>query len=113
VILNGGGLELRIDAGNPLPVGTWVSYAIPLHESAGWTQGGAAATQADLQTVFGALDRLRIRGEYISGSDIGRLDNVSLSAVPLPAAAWLLGPAVAGLYASRRRHTRPCNITQS
>lgn len=106
VILNGGGLELRIDVGNPLPVGTWVSYSIALHESAGWTRGSAAATAGDLQTVFDALDRLRIRGEFITGSDTGRLDNVSLSAVPIPAAVWLFGPAVAGLLASgaaRRR----------
>jgi hypothetical protein len=110
VILNGGGLELSIDVGNPLPLGSWVSYAIQLDESAGWTRGGAAATQADLQTVFASLGRLRIRGEYITGPDTGRLDNVSLSAVPLPAAAWLFGPAVAGLLASatvrRRTATR-------
>jgi hypothetical protein len=110
VILNGAGLELRIDAGpNPLPVGTWVSYSLALTEAAGWTNGGAAASQSDLLAVLGALDRLRIRGEFISGSDTGRLDNVALSAVPLPAAAWLLGPAVAGLVlpgVTRRRRGR-------
>ncbi|MGE0486452.1 MAG: laminin B domain-containing protein [Gammaproteobacteria bacterium] len=110
VILNGGGLELRIDAGsNPLPVGTWVSYSLTLVETAGWTKGGAAANQSDLLTVLGALDRLRIRGEFISGSDTGRLDNVVLNAVPVPAAAWLLGPVVGGLIlrgATRRRRVQ-------
>jgi hypothetical protein len=104
VILNGAGLELRFDApSNPLPVGTWVSYAVTLREGSGWTRGGTAATAAEMLTVLGDLERLRIRGEFISGADIGRLDNVSITAVPLPPAFALFG---ASLVAAARRRCR-------
>ena len=96
IILNGGGLTLNLDAGtNPLPVGSWVSYSVLLSELGGWTEGGGAASQSDLMTTLGSLSRLRIRGEYISGSDTGRLDNVVLNSapIPLPPALWLIGSA--------------------
>ncbi len=107
VILNGGGLEVRFDAAsNPLPVGDWVSYSVILDETVGWTKGGAAATQADMLTVLGSLSRLRIRGEFISGSDIGRLDNVSVQVVPVPAAIWLLISGLIGLLSMGSRKKR-------
>ncbi len=104
VILNGGGLELTLDTlANPLPVGEWVSYSVRLDVSETWMNGGAAATAADVLFVLSSLDRLRIRGEYISGSDTGRLDNVSVSVVPIPAAVYFLGSGLLGLLARRRR----------
>jgi len=104
VILNGGGLELTLDTlANPLPVGEWVSYSVRLDTSEAWMNGGATATAADVLFVLSSLDRLRIRGEYISGSDTGRLDNVSVSVVPIPAAVYFLGSGVLGLLATRRR----------
>lgn len=104
VILNGGGLQLTLDTlANPLPVGEWVSYSVRLDESEAWMNGGAAATAADLLFVLSSLDRLRIRGEYINGADTGRLDNVSVSVVPIPAAIYFLGSGLLGLLASRRR----------
>lgn len=104
MILNGGGLQLTLDTlTNPLPVGEWVSYGVRLDESEAWMNGGAAATAADLLVVLSSLDRLRIRGEYINGSDTGRLDNVSVSVVPVPAAIGFLGSGLLGLLATRRR----------
>ena len=106
VILNGAGLELSIDAGpNPLPVGDWVSYSVLFNESAGWLNGGIAATQSELQTVLGSLTQLRIRGEFIAGADTGRLDNVVVNTVPVPAAVWLFGSGLIGLLSVSRRRT--------
>jgi len=97
VILNGAGIELKYyGSSHPLPLGSWVSYSVLLDESAGWLNGAAAASQADILTVLGSLDRLRIRGEFITGSDTGRLDSVSISTVPIPGAVWLFGSALVG-----------------
>ena len=108
VIMNGGGLELYISAGaGPLPLGTWVSYNVLMNESGGWFKGNALATQADMLTVLGDLDRLRIRGEFIVGSDVGRLDNVALTIVPLPPAFALLASGLLGIL-FKSRSQRVC-----
>jgi hypothetical protein len=39
---------------------------------------GAVATDAQIQTVLGALSTLQIRCEYQTGADTGSLDNVVL-----------------------------------
>lgn len=104
IILDGGGIQITLDSlANPLPLGDWVSYAVVLDESDSWMNGGIAATQSDIQTVLGALTRLRIRGEYISGSDTGGLDNVNLQVVPVPAAVWLFASALVGLVSTRKQ----------
>ena len=78
VILSGGGIILTLDSlSNP---GTsWTGYTVTLDESAGWSNGGAAATRADVEAVLSSLDDLQIRGEYINGPDTGGLDNVVLN----------------------------------
>jgi hypothetical protein len=114
VALIGAGLILTIDAGgNPLPLETWVHYEVALSEAAGWVRTnnplsltGVAATQSDLVAVLGALDGLRIRGEFIGGTDFGRLDNVHMEAVPAPAAFPLLGSALLGLARLGMRRRR-------
>lgn len=104
VILNGGGIELTLDiASNPLPLGDWVAYSVLLSDAESWMNGGVAASEADIQSVLGSLTRLRLRGEFITGPDTGSLDNVILSSVPIPAAAWLFGSALLGLSAVKRR----------
>ena len=108
VALEGAGLILTIDAGpNPLPLGNWVTYSVLLSETAGWqsvtdhrTLSGTPATKSDLLAVLGSLERMRIRGEFISGSDIGRLDNVTLS-VPEPGSFVTM--FVAGMIVSLAR----------
>ena len=59
-------------------------YDIALDPSFAWhyeAPGMAArvATEDDIRGVFENVDALRLRGEYISGSDWARLDEVSLS----------------------------------
>jgi len=107
VVISGGGLALHVEL-SPVPDGTtWTAYAVRLDPSAGWKVGslaGAAATGAQLQSVLGNITALRIRGEFITGSDNGDLDNVVLTAVPEPRAYVLLAAGL-GLvaWAGRRR----------
>jgi hypothetical protein len=115
VVLNGGGLQIAIDAGtNPLPVGDWVSYGVLLSESAGWLKvsnheilsGGVPVTQAEMLTVLGSLTQMRIRGEFIAGSDMGRLDNVAMNVVPEPSSFALFAVGVACFVGIRFRRWR-------
>lgn len=80
VVLVGAGLVLVADAGdNPSPA--WTHYSVPFTESA-WKKGslsGAAPTKNEFTSVLSALTALRIRGEYISGSETHALANVCLN----------------------------------
>ncbi|MGJ3242089.1 MAG: laminin B domain-containing protein [Opitutales bacterium] len=90
---------------NDHPGTDWTSYAVTLHPSAGWQQddgNGAPATLSDFQTVLGNLTALEIRGEYVTGSDTGGLDNVMLVPEPGTSAA-LAGVLGLGLALARRR----------
>ncbi|MGB1250988.1 MAG: laminin B domain-containing protein [Candidatus Promineifilaceae bacterium] len=77
VILNASTMQLHFDtAYNPNT--TWTSYTVPLMETTGWVVNGLnrAPTSAEFQAVLADLQGLRIRGEYRSGPDSSRLDNV-------------------------------------
>ncbi len=78
VKLEGGGVTLVYDTPNNPVGGTWTSYVVPLKAS-GWkvkSLTGAAATDADLNTVLANTTALWIRGEFNTGPDTGYLDNV-------------------------------------
>jgi hypothetical protein len=80
VILEGAGQTLVFTLPNH-PGEAWTAYALSLREGQGWKRGsrdGEAASAADLQAVLGNVSRLWIRGEYVTGSDTGALDNVRL-----------------------------------
>ncbi len=108
VVLAGGGLTLVYDFAAVPVSAAWTHYSVDLSETAGWkvsTLSGAAATKAQIQTVLGATTALRLRGEFITGTDNGDLDNVILSAVPEPEtyAMFLAGLGILGAVAGRRR----------
>lgn len=90
VVLVGGGSVLVYDT--PDSGTTWTHFAVSLSETAGWKKGnlsGAAPSQAEFRAVLARLTALRIRGEYIYGSEYNRLDNVIITgtgavATPMP-----------------------------
>jgi hypothetical protein len=79
VVLNGGGLSIVYNMRSP-PGTDWTPYSITLEEAGNaWAQdvtGFPPASEADIRTVLRRLDALRIRGEYVDGSDSACLDNV-------------------------------------
>ena len=107
IVLTGAGLTLHFDT-SPVPADVpWTSYSILLSESAGWKVGslaGPLATQSQVLAVLSDLTSLRIRGEFITGSDNGDLDNVVLNAtsVPEPNSLVLISLGLLGLLS--RRH---------
>ena len=80
--LSGGGIDLTYDFGGTEthPRTDWTAYSVTLDESDDWVVDGTGdqATAAEMQTVLGDVTRLHIRGEYVSGSDTGYLDNPAL-----------------------------------
>jgi len=83
IILEGPEMSLSYDIGGTEthPETDWTSYAVPLEATDGWTVGsksGDAATEEQFQSVLSDLQGLAIRGEYVSGSDTGYLDNPTL-----------------------------------
>lgn len=89
ILLEGTSETLRLLNTPPVPQNVvWTSYSATLLESSDWSlSGGGTPTQAQFQGVLGNLQRLRIRGEFITGGDSGDLDNVVLStasAGPVP-----------------------------
>lgn len=108
-VLKSGSLVLVADAGGP-PALTpnWTRYTIDM-VAANWhvgTLAGAVATDAELLSSLSALDGLFLSAEFITPVvETTGLDSVSLVAapVPIPAAGWLLGSALLGLAARRRK----------
>jgi alkaline phosphatase D len=83
VLVGGSGVELVYDFGGDSshPETSWTGYDLTLDESDDWRAGahdGPAATASQVQSTLGDLTELRIRGEYVSGADTGRLDNPAL-----------------------------------
>lgn len=73
---------------------------------------GSAPTEVQFQTILGDVTRLQINGEFITGADNTRLDNVFFGAaavVPEPQTYLLmvLGLAVLSAAAKRRAAAKP------
>jgi hypothetical protein len=81
VILGRGG---RLSYRFPKAPGTdWTDFSVRLSASAGWTWNwNQKASQAQIVTVLTAPTLLQIRGEYVTGDDMGSLDNFVLRAAP-------------------------------
>lgn len=81
VIEAGTGSVLVFDLPNPSP-NVWVPYSVLLRETAGWkknTLSGPAPSQSEFRAALASITALKFRGEFRSGVDTGRLDNVRLS----------------------------------
>jgi hypothetical protein len=66
----------------PTAPGTdWTDFRVQLSATAGWTWNwNRRATQAQIEQVLAAPTLLQIRGEYVTGDDMGSLDNFALTA---------------------------------
>jgi hypothetical protein len=66
----------------PTPPGTdWTGFRVQLSATAGWTWNwNRRATQAQIEQVLAAPTLLQIRGEYVTGDDMGSMDNFALTA---------------------------------
>jgi len=80
------------------PTDSWTSYAVQL-VSSNFTVTGSAS----FEDIIANVTELRIRGEYLNFNDREGLDNVSITAVPVPAAIWLFGSGLVGLIGISRR----------
>lgn len=82
VILAGGDRRLGYDFGNESthPGTNWTAYEVPLRED-GWVdlETGEPATREEFEEVLSDLEGVFVRGEYRDGSDVGGLDEVTLS----------------------------------
>ena len=57
----------------------WTSFSVRLSASAGWRWNwNRPATQEQIRRVLDTATSLEIRGEYYTGPDVGKLDNVVL-----------------------------------
>ncbi len=79
------------------PQTSWTSYLVQLNERSGWrrTSDNLPPSEAEFRAVLADLQDLRIRGEFRSGADTGRIDNfriVRLQAEGLVANAYLSPP---------------------
>jgi Laminin B (Domain IV) len=68
----------------PTAPGTeWTDFSVRLSASAGWTWNwNQKASQAQMVAVLTAPTLLQIRGEYVTGDDMGSLDNFVLRGAP-------------------------------
>ena len=63
------------------PKKTWTSFSVLFSAEAGWKKNGSSgpsASDEDLKKVLSKLTNLKIRGEFITGPDVGSIDNVCL-----------------------------------
>jgi alkaline phosphatase D len=63
------------------PDTTWTDYSVVLKEATGWTYNdsdGDPVSRNDFIKILRDLTALHIRGEYVTGEDIGGLDSVIL-----------------------------------
>ena len=80
------------------PTESWTPYAVQL-VSSNFTVTGSAT----FDDILANVTELRIRGEYLNFNDREGLDNVSITAVPVPAAITLFGSGLLGLIGVARR----------
>ena len=59
----------------------WTDFSVQLSAAKGWTWNwNQRATQAQIESVLAAPTLLQIRGEYVTGEDMGSMDNFALTA---------------------------------
>lgn len=93
---SGSSASFRFSTSEGPSTGTWTTYTLPISES-DWDVSG------DWDTLLSNVEVFRIDLEFIHGTEVTGLDNVRLTTVPIPAAAWFFGSGLLGLIAIARR----------
>ncbi len=80
ILGRGGRLSYRFATA---PGTDWTDFSVRLSASAGWTWNwNQKASQEQIAAVLRAPTLLQIRGEYVTGDDMGSLDNFVLRGAP-------------------------------
>lgn len=95
----------------------WTHYDIPLAPSSGWnatsldSNGLAlnnwwAPTLSDFTSSLSNLISVEVRGDWLNGEELSKLDNFNMNPVPVPSTMLLLGSGIAGLVGTRLRRKK-------
>jgi len=91
VIISGTDITIALDLPNN-PGTDWTHYDVLLNETLEWKidniNSGVLASATEITAVLADITSLKIRGEYVSGSDTGGLDNVILETDALDAKSF-------------------------
>ncbi|MFQ5468936.1 MAG: hypothetical protein ACE5EH_01385 [Gammaproteobacteria bacterium] len=102
--LFGPGGSASFNSGVIAPVGNWITVDAAIIESQ-WTlvSGTWAGLLANVTSLRLAIENVSDAGLAGGGSEITGIDNVALTAVPLPAAFWLFGAGLVTLFRFRSK----------
>jgi len=106
MITDGSGDSLSLVITSPV-INQWTSYSFALNTSAGWLFNGGTATQSEIETVLGNVTSLTLPADMHNGGETTGLDNVSLQAVPEPAASILVFAGLLAIPLGRRFSRKP------
>ena len=95
--LYGSGILITNNGTYPTVANQWAHDSTLLVPEAWHYMLGGPVTDSDFLAVLGNLEGVYLNSDWGWGADTGWLDNVTMSAVPIPGALWLFGSALAGL----------------
>lgn len=78
----------------------WTNYTVFL------TAAAFGVNETVFDGIMSKVDSVDIRGEFLAGPGSGALDNVKLTAIPLPGSLWLLACGLPAVMARRQKFSR-------
>ena len=88
----------------PTPPGqAWTPFSVQINSGNFTLHTFAGGPTATFDSIMADVYAIHIRGEFIGANDTEGIDNVSLQAVPLPGAVWLLGSGLIAFIGMRNK----------